>query len=79
MNKGWYSLLLVFAVALIACGGPAKAVAFAQVCDKANESQRISTEGFFASGGSIFCSNIGSSTVQCGLEFHENAGDSEGF
>ena len=79
MNKGWYSLLLALAIGLIACGGPGKAVAFAQVCDKANEQQRIATEGYFSTGGSIFCSNIGSSTVQCGLEFVENAGDSEGF
>jgi hypothetical protein len=79
MNKRWYSLVLVLAVGLIACGGPAKAVAFAQVCDKANEQQRISTEGYFSTGSSVFCSNIGSSTVQCGLTFVENAGDTAGF
>jgi hypothetical protein len=79
MSKRWYSLLLVFAIVLIACGGPARAVAYDQVCDKANEQQRISTEGYFSTGSSVFCSNIGSSTVQCGLEFVENADDSEGF
>jgi len=79
MSKRWYSLLLVFAVVLIACGGPARAVAYSQVCDPANSGQSVSTEGYFAVGGSVFCSNIGSSKVKCGLDFVESAGDTDAF
>lgn len=79
MKRYRYGVLTLLAAGLIACGGPAAAVAYDQVCDPANDHKSLSTEGYFAVAGSVFCSNIGSSSVKCGLEFVKNAGDSDGF
>ncbi|MBM7842159.1 hypothetical protein [Herpetosiphon giganteus] len=68
MRQRWqlgYGLLFVL---LVGCGETAS-VAFGDLCQQANNGKLIKTEGYLVVGSSIFCSNIGSSHVQCELEF----------
>ncbi|XSG74768.1 hypothetical protein ACP8Y2_21605 [Herpetosiphon llansteffanensis] len=68
MRQRWqlgYGLLFLL---LAGCGETAS-IAFANLCQQANNGQRVRTEGYFVVGSSIFCSNIGATQIQCGLEF----------
>ncbi|KPL91333.1 hypothetical protein [Herpetosiphon geysericola] len=78
MRQRWqlgYGLLF----ALLAGCGEIAAVSFADACQASNNGQRIRTEGYLVVGLSIFCSNISSSTVQCGLDFVAEPSQNEGF
>ncbi|MFD3166447.1 hypothetical protein [Herpetosiphon sp. NSE202] len=54
---------------LLAGCGETASVAFADLCQQANNGQYVRTEGYLVVGSSIFCSNIGASQIQCELEF----------
>jgi hypothetical protein len=66
------------AVLLTSCGDSPELVAFSQVCDQA-DGKLVQTEGYFVADRSIFCSNIGSSDVRCGLGFVAAPGQKAGF
>lgn len=70
--------LLAAAALINACGPPPTPVAHAEVCSQA-DGATVQTEGYFAVNSSVFCSNIGSSEVQCGFEFVESPDAAEGF
>lgn len=70
--------LSALAALVAACGSPPTPVAYADVCSQPDGSV-VQTEGYFAVGGSIFCSNTGSNEMECGFEFVDDPAESEGF
>jgi hypothetical protein len=68
-----------FCAALLAsCGGSPEPVAYDQVCHQA-DGKMVQTEGYFVADRSVFCSNIGSNDVRCGLGFAAAPGQKAGF
>ncbi|WP_110519561.1 hypothetical protein [Herpetosiphon llansteffanensis] len=78
MRRSW-QLGCLLALGLLASCGETTAVSFADACQASNSGKRIKTEGYLAVNSSIFCSNISSSHVQCGLEFVAEPSQNEGF
>ncbi len=70
--------LVALAALVAACGAPPTPVAYADVCNQPDGSV-VQTEGYFAVDGSIFCSNTGSSELECGFEFVDTPDSSDGF
>ena len=66
------------AALLGACGGSPESVAYDQICNQA-DGKLVQTEGYFAADSSVFCSNIGSNDVRCGLGFVAAPGQKAGF
>ena len=66
------------AALLAACGGSPEPVAYDQICNQA-DGKLVQTEGYFAADSSVFCSNIGSNDVRCGLGFSAVPGQKAGF
>ena len=66
------------AALLAACGGSPEPVAYDQICNQA-DGKVVQTEGYFAADSSVFCSNIGSNDVRCGLGFVAAPGQKAGF
>ena len=66
------------AALLGACGGSPEPVAYDQICNQA-DGKLVQTEGYFAADRSVFCSNIGSNDVRCGLGFAAVPGQKAGF
>ncbi len=66
------------AVLLTSCGESPESVAFSEICDQA-DGKLVQTEGYFVADSSVFCSNIGSSDVRCGLGFTTAPGEKSGF
>ena len=60
------------------CGASPELVAYDQVCNQA-DGKVVQTEGSFAADSSVFCSNIGSNDVRCGLGFVAASGQKAGF
>ena len=56
------------AALLASCGASPEPVGYDQVCNQA-DGKLVQTEGYFAADRSVFCSNIGSNDVRCGLGF----------
>ena len=74
-------LLIAFAacaVLLASCGGSPEPVAYDQVCNQ-TDGKLVQASGYFAVDSSVFCSNIGSSDVRCGLKFAAEPGQKTGF
>lgn len=70
--------LAVVAAAISACGAPPTVVPYAEVCNQPDDAV-VQTEGYFAVDGSIFCSNTGSSELECGFEFVDDPDSTDGF
>ena len=66
------------AVLLASCGGSPESVAFDHIC-KQEDGKQVQTVGYFAADSSVFCSNIGSSDVRCGIGFAPAPGQAAGF
>ena len=66
------------AALLACCGDSPEPVAYDQVCNQA-DGKLVQTEGYFAADSSVFCSNIGSNDVRCGLGFVAAPGQKAGF
>ena len=66
------------AVLLASCGDSPEPIAYDQVCKQA-DGKVVQTEGYFAADRSVFCSNIGSNDVRCGLGFVAAPGQKAGF
>ena len=66
------------AALLASCGTSPEPVASDQVCNQA-DGKLVQTEGYFAADSSVFCSNIGSNDVRCGLGFVAAPGQKAGF
>ena len=66
------------AALLASCGTSPEPVANDQVCNQA-DGKLVQTEGYFAADSSVFCSNIGSNDVRCGLGFVAAPGQKAGF
>jgi hypothetical protein len=66
------------AVLLTSCGASPESVVYSQICDQADGTV-VQTEGYFAIDSSVFCSNIGSNDVRCGLGFVAAPGQKAGF
>src|SRR5690349_4133459 len=60
--------LAACAALLASCGDPPEPVAFDQVCNQA-DGKLVQTAGYFVADSSVFCSNIGSNDLRCGLGF----------
>ncbi len=71
---GWLLIL-----ALLASCGEATTIGFAELCQQSNNDNHVKTEGYLAVASSIFCSNIGASQVQCGLELVDDASNTSGI
>lgn len=74
-----FASLLALATLAAACGGPPTPLAHADVCAPERDGSTVQTEGYFAVGSSIFCSNTGSSDLECGFDFVASPEESEGF
>jgi hypothetical protein len=70
--------LAACAVLLAACGSTPEPVAYDQICNQA-DGKLVQTVGYFAADSSVFCSNIGSNDVRCGLGFVPSPGQKAGF
>lgn len=70
--------LAACAALFASCGARPEPVAFDAVCSQ-KDGTVVQTEGYFAAEGSVFCSNIGSSEVQCGFDFVPAPGEEKGF
>lgn len=70
--------LVALSALVAACGAPPAPVAYAEVCAQADGAV-VQTEGYFAVGGSVFCSNTGSSELECGFEFVDDPAATDGF
>ena len=66
------------ATLLASCGGSPEPVAYDQICKQA-DGKLVQTVGYFAADRSVFCSNIGSNDVRCGLGFVPAPGQTAGF
>ena len=66
------------AALLASCRNSPEPVAYDQVCNQA-DGKVVQTEGYFAADSSVFCSNIGSNDVRCGLGFVAAPGQKAGF
>jgi hypothetical protein len=66
-------------LALAACGATPTPVAHADVCLPERDGATVQTEGYFAVGRSVFCSNTGSSDLECGFEFVASPDETAGF
>lgn len=71
--------LLALAALAAACGSPPTPVAHAEVCAPERDGTFVQTDGYFATGSSIYCSNTGSSDLECGFEFVASPDETEGF
>ncbi|HTH51947.1 MAG TPA: hypothetical protein VL501_08440 [Pyrinomonadaceae bacterium] len=67
---------LTAAVILSAACGAQKGtpIEFSKACDPANDGKYLEVAGYIADDGSVFCSNIGSSKVQCGFKLIDAPG-----
>jgi hypothetical protein len=63
---------------LASCGASPELVVYDQVCNQA-DGKVVQTEGYFMADSSVFCSNIGSNDVRCGLGFAAAPGQKRGF
>lgn len=70
--------LAACAVLLNSCGESPELVAYTEVCNQA-DGKAVQTEGYFVADSSVFCSNIGSNDVRCGLGFAATPGEKAGF
>jgi hypothetical protein len=70
--------LAACAVLLASCGGSPQPVAYDQICSQP-DGKLVQTVGYFAADSSVFCSNIGSNDVRCGLGFVAAPGQKAGF
>jgi hypothetical protein len=70
--------LATCAVLLTSCGSSPEPVAYDQICSQA-DGKMVQTVGYFAADSSVFCSNIGSNDVRCGLGFVAAPGQKAGF
>jgi len=66
------------AALLSSCGASPESVAYTEVCNQA-DGKLVQTEGYFVADSSVFCSNIGSNDVRCGLGFAAVSGQKAGF
>jgi len=66
------------AALLASCENSPEPVAYDQVCNQA-DGKVVQIEGYFAADSSVFCSNIGSNDVRCGLGFAAAPGQKAGF
>ena len=73
-----FAILAACAVLLTSCGSAPEPVAYDQICSQADGKQ-VQTVGYFAADRSVFCSNIGSNDVRCGLGFVAAPGQKAGF
>ena len=72
-------LILTIIIGLAGCAEQkAVSVQYANVCDIANNTKFIETEGFLDDKGSLYCSNT-SSRMECGFKLLNNQGDANGF
>lgn len=69
---------VALAVLLVSCGETPQSVAFSDVCNQP-DGKLVQTEGYFVADSSVFCSNIGSNDVRCGLGFGAEPGQKSGF
>ena len=62
-------ILLIAVLAVAGCSAKVgEPISFASACDSANDGKYLQITGYIADDGSVFCSNIGSSKVQCGFK-----------
>src|SRR3954453_12111046 len=69
--------LLLLGLVIAAAGCSAKVgdpVSFATACDPGNDGKYLQIPGYIADDGSVFCSNIGTSKVQCGFILIDSPG-----
>src|SRR5215208_131701 len=65
-------------ILLTSCGASPESVTYSEVCNQA-DGKLVQTEGYFVADSSVFCSNIGSNDVRCGLGFVLAPGQKAGF
>ena len=73
-----FAALAACAALLTSCGSAPEPVAYDQICSQADGKQ-VQTVGYFAADSSVFCSNIGSNDVRCGLGFVGAPGQKAGL
>ena len=76
MRKG----ILFFTVVLSwACTKDAVPMDISSICSADNEKKYVSTSGYLDDRGSIFCSNIGSGRMNCGMDVVADPGGKKVF
>ena len=79
--RKWAVTLSFFSVLMIAaCAAKqGEPVDFANACKPESDGKYYEAAGYLSPRGSVFCSNIGSSRVECGLDFLETPGSDKKF
>ena len=76
------AFLLTLASGLLLAGCAAKQggpIDFANACKIENDGKYVELTGYLQDRGSVFCSNIGSSTVNCGMTITATADGKDGY
>jgi hypothetical protein len=63
-----FAALAACAVLLASCGGSPEPVSYDKICSQ-EDGKLVQTVGYFTADSSVFCSNISSTDVRCGLGF----------
>lgn len=79
--RKWPIMLSFFtAMTMAACAAKnGEPVDFANACKPESDKKYYEVAGYLSPRGSVFCSNIGSSRVECGLDFLEAPGSDKKF
>ncbi len=68
------TLTLTPAIILTGCSAQkGTPIEFSKACDPANDGKYFEVPGYILDDGSVFCSNIGSSKVQCGFKLSDTS------
>ncbi len=80
MLKNSFLLALVSGLFIAGCAAKqGEPVDFATACKVENDGKYVELTGYLQDRGSVFCSNIGSSMVNCGMTLTPTADGKEGF
>jgi len=80
MKKWAITLSFFSALTITACTAKqGEPVDFANACKPESDKKYYEIAGYLSPRGSVFCSNIGSSRVECGLDFLETPGGEKKF
>lgn len=80
MKRLLLALTIFCGFAFAACAAKqGEPVDIANACKPESDQKYYEIAGYLSASGSVFCSNIGSSRVECGLDFTDAPGGSKKF
>lgn len=80
--RNYFAVILILGSAIVFAGCAAKKGEFiesSKLCDPSNDGKYVETRGVILPPSSVFCSNIGSSRVNCPFDISDKAGGEKLF